>query len=283
MVLLARRELSLLLGNGIRGVYLFGTAGEGYAVNRELYRDIATVFLDEMKKAPGSMPMLGIISLSMPEVIERVELGMSLGATDFQISFPSWGAVTPEEGMKYIVSMCRRFPSANFMHYNNGSRSKTRLGMKHYIELAKETENLVAVKNTGMSILDLYEFHSEEIPIRFFNLEMAYGYASMFSETGFLSSICNLSFPKSWEYFNAGINRDFETIQRLHLEFGALYSILFSALPGVKMDGSYDKLFVQAHIPEFHQRLMPPYESHSAVEYERFFTALKSKLPDWHS
>ena len=276
-----RKQVSLMLANGIRCIYLFGTAGEGYAVSRGLYRDIVIAFLDEMKKTEGAAPMVGVISLSMPEVIERIELGMELGATDFQISFPSWGAVTPEEGMKFILSLCKRFPDARFMHYNNYIRSKTRLEMKHYVELSKEAENLVAVKNPSMGIYDLTEFHGEELPIRFFNLEMAYGYASMFSEAGFLMSYCNLSFAKAWEYFNAGVSRDFEAIVRLHREIGMLIKINNATLPGGKLDGSYDKLFVKAHIPEFPQRLLPPYEGVSDEDFERFIAEVRAQLPGW--
>ena len=276
-----RQQVALLTGGGIRSVYLFGTAGEGYAMNRELYVKIVEAFLDEMKKTPGSMPMVGIISLSMPEVIERIEIGLAMGARDFQISFPSWGALTPEEGMRYILSICNRFPQARFMHYNNSGRSKTRLRMKHYIELAKGAPNIVAVKNTALSLEDLQAFHGEEIPIRFFNLELAYGYASMMSESALLISYCNLSFKKAWEYFNAGVNKDYEAIVRIHREIGVAQEICAATTPQDKIDGSYDKLFVKAQLPQFSQRLLPPYEGVSDADFDRFIGLIRERLPQW--
>jgi len=278
---LFRKQVEFLTSGGVRCIYLFGTAGEGYAMSRELYRDIVAVFLDEMKKTSGSMPMVGVISLSMPEIIERIELGIEMGASDFQISFPSWGAVTPDEGMRFIKTICNRFPGARFMHYNNSLRSKTRLVMKHYIELSNETENLVAVKNPGMGLFDINEFHSVELPIRFFNLEIAYGYASMFSEAALLISYCNLSLAKAWEYFNAGVDKDFETILRLHREIYAVHNVFTATLPQGKIDGSYDKLFVKANMPEFPQRLLPPYEGVADADFEAFNKAFRAALPEW--
>ena len=68
-----RRGVALLMDNGIRSIYIFGTAGEGYAVNREQFVQITKAFLDETRKTPEVMPMTGIISLSMSEIIERIE------------------------------------------------------------------------------------------------------------------------------------------------------------------------------------------------------------------
>ena len=276
-----RKGVRLLLDNRIRSIYLFGTAGEGYAVNREQYMEIVVAFVDEMKKVPDSMPMVGVISLSMSEIIERIELGMKLGVRDFQISFPSWGAVSAEEGVTFIKDVCTRFPAARFMHYNNGFRSKTRLAIEEYIRLAEDVPNLVAVKNPGPGISELHDFHSVELPIRFYNLEFAYGYASMFSEPGLLISYCNLHHGKAWEYFDAGIRRDFEKIIAFHGEFQILQNAVLSAAGTGKMDGSYDKLFVRAKIEGFSQRLLPPYEGCGEEVFESFAAAVRERLPQW--
>ncbi len=78
-----RKQIKMLTDSGIKCIYLFGTAGEGYAVNREQYQTIVTAFMDQMKGVSGALPMVGIISLSMAEVIERVDLGLKLGVRDF--------------------------------------------------------------------------------------------------------------------------------------------------------------------------------------------------------
>jgi hypothetical protein len=41
--------------------------------------------------------MIGIISLSLPTIIERIERAQAMGARRFQLSLPSWGALRDSE------------------------------------------------------------------------------------------------------------------------------------------------------------------------------------------
>ena len=58
-----RKGIRLLCENGAESIYLFGTAGEGYAVDRAQYLQIVTEFMDEMKDFPDVIPMVGVISM----------------------------------------------------------------------------------------------------------------------------------------------------------------------------------------------------------------------------
>ena len=62
-----RREVRHIISGGIRSIYIFGTAGEGYAVDDRMFVEIAKVFADEMK-GPNLLPMIGVISLSLVNV-----------------------------------------------------------------------------------------------------------------------------------------------------------------------------------------------------------------------
>jgi dihydrodipicolinate synthase/N-acetylneuraminate lyase len=276
-----RQSIVHLLNNGIRSIYLFGTAGEGYAVSREQYVQIVKVFLDEMRRQKDALPMVGIISLSMSEIKERIAMGMDLGVRDFQISFPSWGAVSPEEGVGFLKTICAAFPGARFMHYNNGLRSKTRLSMKYYIRLADEVPNLAAVKNPGISLMELQEFHSVELPIEFFNLEYAYGFASLISSTSLLISVCNLNYRQALRYFDAGTRADAAEIIACHRDFQRIYECLFTNVPPGKIDGAYDKVFTHYHLPAFPLRLYPPYEGPGEAQFKAFAAAFRTQLPHW--
>ena len=278
---LFRQNVSLLLENGINNIYIFGTAGEGYAVSRDQYLRITKAFLDEMNRHDGAQPMVGVISLSMPETVERINLGIELGAKDFQISFPSWGAVAQDEGMNFLRTICREFPRARFMHYNNSLRSKTRLGAKSYGRLAEELPNLVAVKNPGLGLAELQEFHGAGLPLQFFNLEYAYGFASLIEQNGFLVSIAGLNFDKARAYFEAGKIRDIDAIVSLHRDFQCLFDSLRENAPSGLMDGAYDKIFVKAHIEGFPLRLYPPYEGLADESCLSFLNAAKRALPHW--
>jgi len=71
-----------------RHLYIFGTAGEGHAVSNRQFKQITRVFHDTMK-AGGVEPMVGLISLSLPTILERIELAREIGVRHFQISLPS--------------------------------------------------------------------------------------------------------------------------------------------------------------------------------------------------
>jgi len=54
--------------------------------------------------------MLGVISASLGTVIERIEFGLELRCRQFQISFPSWGAVRDAEMNDFLTKRVGVFP-----------------------------------------------------------------------------------------------------------------------------------------------------------------------------
>ena len=279
---LFRKGVRLLCEQGAGSIYLFGTAGEGYAVSREQYLQIVTEFMDEMKAFPNVIPMVGVIDLSMTETITRIRMAGELGVRYFQVSFPSWGAVSDEEALNYFKTVCGTFPDYKFMHYNNALRSRKRLAPGDYKRIVEEIPNLVAVKFIAPSFDEIQVFARLDLPLRVFFLEYAYGYGSMvYNQFGYLASVTNCSYPMMRAYYQAGIRQDWETILRIHNDFPVLYESLFSNCPGSKIDSAYDKLFVQFSIPEFPARILPPYECFAQEQVEAFKADLRQKLPHW--
>lgn len=277
-----RKGVRLLCENGAGSIYLFGTAGEGYAVNREQYLQIVTEFMEEMKNYSHVIPMVGVISMSMTEIMERIRLAGELGVHYFQISFPNWGAVTDEEGMRFFRTVCGAFPEYRFMHYNNALRSRKRLGPGDYKRIVEEIPNLVAVKFIAPSFDEIHAFARMDLPLRIFFLEYAYGYGSMVhNQFGYLASVTNCSYPMMRTYYRAGLEQDWDTIRKVHNDLPQLYECLFSHCPGSKIDSAYDKLFLQFSVPEFPARILPPYEGFSRQQVEDFKEDLRKKLPHW--
>lgn len=111
------QEIRLLREHLTPHLYLFGTAGEGYAVTDRQFDEIVRVFCREMS-GPDDHPMVGVIDLSLCTVIERIERCCALGVRAFQISLPSWGRLTDGELAVFFREVCDRFPSCRFLHYN---------------------------------------------------------------------------------------------------------------------------------------------------------------------
>ena len=65
---------------GTRHLYVFGTAGEGYAVSDEQFDAVAQTFAEEMRAADAD-PMVGVISLSdIARAESRAQTGKLLHA-----------------------------------------------------------------------------------------------------------------------------------------------------------------------------------------------------------
>ena len=60
---LFRKGVRNLAEGGLKYVYIFGTAGEGYAVNDEEFTEITKTFIDELS-GTDTTPIVGVICLS---------------------------------------------------------------------------------------------------------------------------------------------------------------------------------------------------------------------------
>src|SRR5439155_24400062 len=87
---LLREEVRLVLAAGFEHCYVFGTGGEGYAVDTRRFRQVVDVFHEEVDGKPVSA-MVGVIGLSTVQIVERLEYAHDVGFRMFQISLPSWG------------------------------------------------------------------------------------------------------------------------------------------------------------------------------------------------
>src|ERR1700750_2186756 len=90
---LFRPQIGFMLERGSPHLYVFGTAGEGYAVDDAQFQQVARVFVEEMR-AGGAEPMVGVISLSLETMLRRIAWARdTLAVRRFQVSLPSWGAL----------------------------------------------------------------------------------------------------------------------------------------------------------------------------------------------
>src|SRR5271156_551706 len=91
-----RKHIQSAISQGYQHIYLMGTAGEGYAVSDRQFEHIVSVFFEEMQ-GEGLQPMVGVISLSLSQILDRLRYAHKLGIGHFQISLPSWGALSDTE------------------------------------------------------------------------------------------------------------------------------------------------------------------------------------------
>ena len=265
-----RAHVRLVAAHMTRHLYIFGTAGEGYAVTETQFRDVARVFWDEAGRC-GVTPMLGVVSTSLGTVIERLEFGLELGYRQFQISFPSWGRVSDPERDAFFRETCGRFTQAQFLHYNTPRGGRVLTG-REYGQLAARHASLAAVKFTSSDPAVVAELVTNAAPVQCFLTEPAYVLAS--GDCGLLVSLSGVRVDLPGR-FAAARDDALRELGRLALAVDDLLEECFRAeCPTAHMDGAYEKVLARAHGAKLALRLLPPYQGATEAAYRRFEAGL---------
>jgi dihydrodipicolinate synthase/N-acetylneuraminate lyase len=278
-----REGVELLLRRGLEHLYVFGTAGEGYAVDERRFDAVVSAFHDvmavRMRKDPRSV-MVGVISTSLPAIIDRIERAAALGITHFQISLPPWGAVADDELLRFFDETCGRFSNLAFLHYNL-PRSRRVLTPGEYAVLAERHPNLVATKNAGADPTTARDLLTLAPQLRHFFTEPSYAHAAGNGAAGLLLSVASMNPELALDYFRAGRDRDRTALAEMGAELVDLIGELQDIVGTERIDGAYDKCFSKALDSRFPLRLLPPYSGATEAQFERFLHRVRQRYPRW--
>lgn len=273
------RQVDLLKSRGVHHLYLFGTAGEGYGVTDRQFEEIVKVFAREMQ-GEDLHPMVGVISLSLQTMLQRIEYAYAQGIRDFQISLPSWGALSDNEMREFFHRVCGPYSDCRFLVYNL-MRAKRLLSVGEFMSLADEIPNLGGAKFTSADIPAMQEMAVGDSPLQFFLGERNYGIGSIFGEFGYLISLGSSSFEQAWKYFHAGRRKDTEQITRYMQELSSILREFIKIMGPGRIDGAYDKVFSKILDPQFPLRLLPPYQTSTEEQYMQYRSFLQKQYPQW--
>jgi dihydrodipicolinate synthase/N-acetylneuraminate lyase len=277
---LFRRTVRHLLGAGLEDLYVFGTAGEGHAVDDTTYRTVVEAFCEEMA-AGGGTPMVGVINLSVGTVAERIDFAAGLGVRVFQISLPSWGPVNDAELRAFFRATCGAFPDLQFLHYNL-ARSGRLIRPREYAELAAAHPNLVATKYGAGDPELIAGLHTHAPELRHFYTELGFFAGCATGECGLLASISASNPALALEYFRAGATGDQQALVGFYRELAGMMTAIRDAVgPPPLTDGAYDKVIAKLLHPEFPLALLPPYQAGSDDAYRAYRRALEERFPRW--
>lgn len=278
---LFQRSIRNLVGAGLRDLYVFGTAGEGHTVTESQFREVTQIFVQTMEEAGAAPPMVGVINLSLPTVLERIEFASGLGVKAFQFCLPAWGTINDREVRRVFAEVCDGFPDRKFMHYNLG-RTGRLVRPEEYAELAERHPNLVAVKYGLGDPETIAGFMRMAPQLRFFFTEPGYYLGAPLGECGLLASIAAGNPARAWEYFNAGATGDYVRFAELYRELAGVMSAIRRAAGSMGLnDGAYDKLISKLADPDFPLALLPPYQSSSDDGYRQYVAELAANYPGW--
>ena len=253
-------------------IYTFGTAGEGYAMSDAQFDRITTAFW-KAAAAAKAIPMVGVVSLSLSTMIERIEKCHAKGFREFQISLPSWGALNDRELDAFFAAVCGRFPDCYFLNYKI-ARTKRVLGVAEFRRLSAAHPNLVAVKMGAPAMPQLQEMLTTLPGLKFYFTEAGYAEGRKVGDCGLLISLATVHHARAHEFVKGS--------HELRAEYGADLKIMLNKLIDLSkdkfhMDGAFDKMLARVNSPAFPLRLLPPYESASVADFEQFMAILPAR------
>ena len=245
------------LDDGYKCIYLMGTAGEGYALEDSLFQQIVEIFAAKTVR-DGIDPQVGIISLSMKHMMDRIAWCCDRGIRMFQLSMPSWGPLNDAEMLLFFKTVCSEFPDCRFLHYNN-RRAKRILTGKDYRRICDEVPNLVATKFSTYDYAKVKDVMTHAPQLQHFLLENAFAMGCTIGECSLLCSWDVLCPNTTRRFFEAGLKRDLDELFRITYLFDDASHKLFGHLNRQMIDPGYDKTMVWLRTCEFSNRILPPY------------------------
>ncbi len=278
---LFREQVRRLVADGFPQQYVFGTAGEGHAVDTARFTAVTAAFLDEAARS-GASAMVGVIALSTPAVTERLRIAYDLGARAFQVSLPAWGRLADAEVDRFFGDVCGAFPDAAFLHYNLGRTGRMLTGAD-YARLVAAVPNLVATKQATGS-----QAHAHDVLTRapelahHFDVDL-FPAAALHGAASLLASYAPLSPRRIHDLWAAAERGDAAELARMQAEIVALSADLWATpTPGPHMDGAYDKLLLAIGVmPGFPLRLLSPYRGFTDADAARCRAVMEARWPQW--
>ena len=276
-----RRAAQHAVADGFDHLYVFGTAGEGYAVDTAGFRRVVEVFRDELGGTKAT-PMIGVIGLSTANVVERIGIAHGMGLRQFQISLPSWNVPTDAEVLTYFEDVCGAFPDSTFMHYNTARVGRVVNGPL-YRQIIERVPNLAATKTMSGDLSVVASVVREAPELMHFLTERSVGYGAQFGEVALLGTWGALAPKKSWALLAAAQAGRYEEAAAIGDWFDRLNDEVFTPLMADRrIDGAYDKTIEKlgAGMEGFPLRMLSPYRTVSDAEFEAARRTLRQRFPD---
>ena len=276
-----RRATRHALASGFTHLYVFGTAGEGYAVDTARFRQVVEALHDETA-GTEAQPMVGVIGLSTGNVLERLGVAHGLGFRAFQISLPSWSPLADAEVVAYLEAICGAFPDSQFMHYNTVKAGRLVSGSL-YREIVERVPNLVATK-TMTSDLGVVAGVVRDAPeLMHFLTEQSIVYGGLFGEVALLGTFAALAPEQSRALLEAVRNGRHARAAEIGSWFERLNHTIFDPLMvDRRVDGAYDKTIekLSKGMAGFPLRMLSPYRTVSELEFEGTWQRLRDAFPE---
>ena len=277
---LFRQELRATMEH-FPNLYIFGTAGEGYAVTLSQFERITRIFHEETNK-DGIYPMIAAIGMSTAQVVEKVGIAYDIGIRDFQIPLTPWGPLNDHECITYFKDVCGNFPDAKFLHYQQPIATKRMLLGPDYQRIEAAVPNFVGTKNCISDLYEIISIATHTTELQHFWGELAFPHGCLYDECSMLSSYGSLFPTKTKEFFNYGITGQIDKVFQMQRDYWKVVETFEEPSQGLDLIfGAMDKMTMKASGVDVPLRLLSPYQEIDMDIYEKCINALRTKYPEW--
>jgi 4-hydroxy-tetrahydrodipicolinate synthase len=140
-------EIRHFAEEGVHGTYTGGTAGEFYAQDDEIFRELTEIACREANR--WNLPIqIGCTALGTSVVRRRVEIAIDCGADAIQLALPFWLPLSDIEVIDFFHDIAVAAGSTPLVLYQT-SRAKRRVDPPLIGRLCRAVPTLIGIKDTG--------------------------------------------------------------------------------------------------------------------------------------
>lgn len=214
--------------SGSHGVTIGGSTGEPGAQSvEERAEAIRTVAAAVGDRVPF---MAGTGTAQLPETLELTQAAVDAGVDASMIITPYYARPTQEALYQWYATIAREFPQMPFIIYNVPSRTAVDIAPETVGRLFRDFENIVGIKETTKD----FEHFSRVLHVAgkdllvWSGLELLCLPLMALGGIGFISALANIAPKASADMYNAWVEGDLETAQRIHYGVHPLVDLLFA-------------------------------------------------------
>lgn len=138
------RLTNQLIADGVSGLIVLGTTGEGATVTEDEYRTFVDCFLSTVN---GRVPtFVGATTLGTHQTVARLRFAQEHGATGTLLGLPMWQPCTEEMALDFYETISSAFPDLALMVYGNPNAFRYDFPVEFWARLVERAPTAMSAK-----------------------------------------------------------------------------------------------------------------------------------------